>query len=119
MRISDWSSDVCSSDLGRDQSRRHPGHAAVIIRDAGQLERAGDRTGAAKQLRHVGETVGGEEMAADADRAVVGLEIGRAHVCTPVPNAYHVCRIVLAKKHTITNLSTSAPHVHLISTLLS
>src|SRR3546814_19021018 len=71
MRISDWSSDVCSSDLGRDQSRRHPGHAAVIIRDTGQLERAGDRTGAAKQLRHVGETVGGEEMAADADRAVV------------------------------------------------
>src|SRR3546814_10197660 len=41
MRISDWSSDVCSSDL-----------------------------------RHVGETVGGEEMAADADRAVVGLVAG-------------------------------------------
>src|SRR3546814_3345847 len=26
------------------------------------------------------------------------LEIGRAHVCTPVPNAHLVCRLLLAKK---------------------
>src|SRR3546814_7270465 len=26
------------------------------------------------------------------------LEIGRAHVCTPVTNAHHVCRLLLEKK---------------------
>src|SRR3546814_1986141 len=26
------------------------------------------------------------------------LEIGRAHVCTPVPNAHLVCRLLLEKK---------------------
>src|SRR3546814_6040680 len=26
-------------------------------------------------------------------------EIGRAHVCTPVPNAHLVCRLLLAKKY--------------------
>src|SRR3546814_4054766 len=25
-------------------------------------------------------------------------DIGRAHVCTPVPNAHHVCRLLLEKK---------------------
>src|SRR3546814_9615828 len=27
------------------------------------------------------------------------VEIGRAHVCTPVPNAHLVCRLLLAKKN--------------------
>src|SRR3546814_11315178 len=28
-----------------------------------------------------------------------GRKIGRAHVCTPVPNAHLVCRLLLEKKH--------------------
>src|SRR3546814_9531900 len=32
--------------------------------------------------------------------ALPGLEIGRAHVCTPVTNAHLVCRLLLEKKKT-------------------
>src|SRR3546814_2477787 len=28
-----------------------------------------------------------------------GFEIGRAHVCTPVTNAHHVCRLLLVTKN--------------------
>src|SRR3546814_4174637 len=34
--------------------------------------------------------------------APVALEIGRAHVCTPVTNAHLVCRLLLEKKKTKT-----------------
>src|SRR3546814_3826968 len=33
-------------------------------------------------------------------------EIGRAHVCTPVPNAHLVCRLLLEKKNLITHSCT-------------
>src|SRR3546814_4670580 len=35
MRISDWSSDVCSSDLGPDATRAHAGDAALQALVAG------------------------------------------------------------------------------------
>src|SRR3546814_4051511 len=34
------------------------------------------------------------------------LEIGRAHVCTPVTNAHLVCRLLLEKKKTPTHAHT-------------
>src|SRR3546814_3370588 len=34
----------------------------------------------------------------EAMQAQGGLEIGRAHVCTPVTNAHLVCRLLLEKK---------------------
>src|SRR3546814_3528993 len=41
MRISDWSSDVCSSDLrGLDNRRRQPGRRGVPHRSRGRLGRA-------------------------------------------------------------------------------
>src|SRR3546814_15246868 len=46
MRISDWSSDVCSSDLARlDGCHAHAG--AVPVRPPAQRELAGDRLGPA------------------------------------------------------------------------
>src|SRR3546814_8720547 len=36
MRISDWSSDVCSSDLHRQGHRRHDGDRELAIDDAGR-----------------------------------------------------------------------------------
>src|SRR3546814_2563013 len=35
------------------------------------------------------------------------LQIGRAHVCTPVTNAHLVCRLLLEKKNTINKQVTS------------
>src|SRR3546814_10393540 len=34
----------------------------------------------------------------DLDLYTCGMEIGRAHVCTPVPNAHLVCSLLLEKK---------------------
>src|SRR3546814_5939036 len=42
---------------------------------------------------------------ADFELSGPASEIGRAHVCTPVTNAHHVCRLLLEKKHdTLTNI---------------
>src|SRR3546814_3580248 len=46
----------------------------------------------------------GAEVLAAAEQAVFSLvdstQIGRAHLCTPVPNAHLVCRLLLVKKKT-------------------
>src|SRR3546814_7626169 len=39
---------------------------------------------------------GGVAVSIDTRKAAV--KIGRAHVCTPVTNAHHVCRLLLEKK---------------------
>src|SRR3546814_4955892 len=145
MRISDWSSDVCSSDLRDLGSGRDP------------AQQDGASTGATGRERRLvkvdGVTVRGQQVLAEVfavvwltpqmdglfresasgrrrflDRLVYGfdpehsarcnayehalrerarllkggqgdaawlasLEIGRAHVCTPVTNAHRVCRL--------------------------
>src|SRR3546814_12937705 len=79
MRISDWSSDVCSSDLGRspaseiviDLCRGHdPGipDVAVLVQEA-------DRS--LRQVRHVDRLLGGQ--AADLDAAFEPATV-RLHV---------------------------------------
>src|SRR3546814_1502231 len=96
MRISDWSSDVCSSDLlGRigehaalDPLQQPVGLIAGKIRLEAQAARAGllaQRLG----LVALGIVVG---------ESRVLVQIGRAHVCTPVTNAHLVCRLLLEKK---------------------
>src|SRR3546814_4590279 len=47
------------------------------------------------------DVLGGRERCFEDD----GLEIGRAHVRTPVINAHLVCRLMLEKKH-MTNSNT-------------
>src|SRR3546814_1414921 len=128
MRISDWSSDVCSSDL-----------PTLIIIDEGWLML--DSPAFAAQLREWLKTLRKKnasvifatqsladiesssiapaiiescptrillpnERAAEPQIARVyerfGLKIGRALVCTQVPNAKHVCRLLLEKQNTST-----------------
>src|SRR3546814_7656538 len=107
MRISDWSSDVCSSDLGRlllraiarvkpveidfEFGRRLPLDRRVRLRTfeiAIFIEPASD------VLRRIARQVERRRRGGTAD----GGKIGRAHVLTPVTNAHLVCRLLLEKK---------------------
>src|SRR3546814_8653529 len=70
----------CGGNLGRHSLPIRPGAIAHLAEDR-RLRRAVGR---------------GHECAPhDPDRLV---EIGRAHVCTPVTNAHPVCRLCLAKQ---------------------
>src|SRR3546814_9929939 len=118
MRISDWSSDVCSSDLGgaadgdttttaEDGSGEEPGGTLVIYSGRNE-ELVGplvadfeEATGISVEIRY-GDTAEmaaqileeGDNSPADVffgqDAGALGAlaEIGRAHVCTPVTNAH-------------------------------
>src|SRR3546814_6783715 len=89
MRISDWSSDVCSSDLclvSAALPRRE--RQTRLYRDV--LEAAGDRPVVFRTL-----DIGGDKALPYLREAD---EIGRAHVRTPVTNAHLVCRLLLEKK---------------------
>src|SRR3546814_5893885 len=112
MRISDWSSDVCSSDLGQSRSacpecgrsgagRGCPSRHTCTCRKAAHLQPgtwhiaghadrscradAGTGAGRRKMIGWLGETY----------LWVKAAQIGRAHVCTPVTNAHLVCRLLL------------------------
>src|SRR3546814_8810750 len=118
MRISDWSSDVCSSDLlvapGPDAAQldriltiaaRTPDHGKlapwrfVVVPEARRDAFAAllhdaylAERPAAKRL----ELEAVEQFARQAPTLVVALSaptIGRAHVCTPGTNAQLVCRL--------------------------
>src|SRR3546814_1397256 len=109
MRISDWSSDVCSSDLHIRQIGKHELarlcvfhymiHAAIAL----DAQKVSCRTVASCPALTC------RRQRADNDREspvptyssanIPGNEqIGRAHVCTPVTNAHLVCRLLLEKK---------------------
>src|SRR3546814_1653203 len=98
MRISDWSSDVCSSDLSDDRHRRDPGRLHVVDEaDPAQPPRLNDDP-ADLHGQHAEEADQPERLAADVDRRLPGLgdevgerrraawwlrllrKIGRAHV---------------------------------------
>src|SRR3546814_8272389 len=99
MRISDWSSDVCSSDLvdvHQDRGHRRIAQQQLeAVRDlrAGRFRAHVHEVGrlAALLLQQVDR---GERQAG----AIHHDEIGRAHVRTPVTNAHLVCRLLLEKK---------------------
>src|SRR3546814_4638801 len=114
MRISDWSSDVCSSDLafGGYQFNQWFGLEAGYA-DLGELEPgvAGQSLEASSAyFTAVGtlpftDTFSGYAQAGfqrwDLDTSIPGLAgtaIGRAHVSTPVTNAHLVSRLLLEKK---------------------
>src|SRR3546814_1455693 len=101
MRISDWSSDVCSSDLAA--RRAFPGIAlgGGMFSYFTELNRKRPPVGLLDFVSHATCPI---VHAAD-DRSVIQtleaiphIEIGRAHVCTPVTNAHLVCRLLLEKK---------------------
>src|SRR3546814_2599778 len=118
MRISDWSSDVCSSDLQRDiglaMQQAEESAQDVFIGEAlaENLRRGKQRTGG-KGLERLDEAmlVGRGEELLDRPRAGRDLnQIGRAHVLTPVTNAPLVCRLLLEKKKNQHNINCYPQH---------
>src|SRR3546814_2296842 len=107
MRISDWSSDVCSSDLILSRYDDAPRALDRAAKDARELSQLVGETmnGLAKATKEnpLGAGIYTQEMAdADARRIQYGVQkqIGRAHVRTPVTNAHHVSRLLPEyKKH--------------------
>src|SRR3546814_3079072 len=103
MRISDWSSDVCSSDLA--------GEARVPVARDDLAPDDRDRRGTKLRVERLGQLERGQrlfdvDMRAHRDGMNAGVgapgaehQIGRAHVCTPVTNAHLVCRLLLEKKN--------------------
>src|SRR3546814_4985072 len=121
MRISDWSSDVCSSDLphlfsARNGSRKndvdgmrvgsanrnHCAHAARSFGGAAASRCKGDSS---IVMSLVGSVLQARRMPAASSASLT--KIGRAHVCTPVTNAHLVCRLLLEKQNKHTDESSS------------
>src|SRR3546814_6428520 len=115
MRISDWSSDVCSSDLDDGGRAEHYDRAEHLRADAGlqrpereeQSRQRGAGGGGGGELRQAGGAdlqyvagVDGEEggRAGEQHREEIECELGRANGCTPVTTAHLVLRLLLEKK---------------------
>src|SRR3546814_3504308 len=121
MRISDWSSDVCSSDLRAIKIQEKGGSIQQAMRWSGEhwcsLFNHGlylGRHAARWQGRVVRQSALPPRQAATRllfrpamsdftdpfDQIVEApFEIGRANVCTPVTNAHLVCRLLLEQKN--------------------
>src|SRR3546814_6462571 len=122
MRISDWSSDVCSSDLNElAHPQRQPGAILRLVLERLERREAG---GLAVLERQIGATrsqhenlrtavlvdenltrdrfLGLRHQEIDADR--LAPQLGRAHVSTPVTNSHPVCR------HLLVTLRLTTPH---------
>src|SRR3546814_8383837 len=100
MRISDWSSDVCSSDLVRAgaiavEKLKLLGIGQTIAQPS--VDIGLEHRNIVKNLARCQNPVrdGGDGRRLDVE------QIGRAHVCTPVTNAHLVCRLLLEKKNTL------------------
>src|SRR3546814_5646410 len=127
MRISDWSSDVCSSDLpdatwgGQPWGQAIPGYGSLILGDNGieynlnsllvsiakpYTEDSGWGVNLAYTYSDAEENrtnaSNGETYYFDGprltDRFYMSTEIGRAPVRTTVTNAPLVCRLILGQK---------------------
>src|SRR3546814_7528844 len=126
MRISDWSSDVCSSDLRR---------VALILARLSDIQIAGNwanspraslqdifrpwfpQTGATidqriRTLDHLMEHAP-EVTFALFDHMTDTGQIGRAHVCTPVTNALIVCRLPLDNKNHPYKLHNDSSYIYI------
>src|SRR3546814_3231093 len=104
MRISDWSSDVCSSDLERYSSGR-PSESTLTDYFSGEPFRPYDIK---LYYPHIG--VGFDaplqiwlkiSILRSAGHQLIAASIGRAHVYTPVTNAQIACRLLIATRKTI------------------
>src|SRR3546814_4108189 len=104
MRISDWSSDVCSSDLVPDEIEAEQLHQRHVERRDDDQHGGVVEEGSHDQVAelHEDEDLPGCQAQAVDEEALDGIhraepEIGRAHVRTPVTNANIVCRLLLEK----------------------
>src|SRR3546814_10369505 len=119
MRISDWSSDVCSSDLVEGGKVLAPtiefltqrgipvmGHVGLTPQAVNILGGYGVRGKSAEEARSIVEDAvavaqaGAFSIVIEGVLESIAIEIknGRAHVRTPVTNAQLVCRLLLEKK---------------------
>src|SRR3546814_7997985 len=105
MRISDWSSDVCSSDLMGSGIAHVCALAGYDVRlsdvSAEQAKKALDVIAKNMDRQVKRGKIGEAEKQAALKRisSGTGLEkIGRAHVRTPVTNAHLVSRLLLETK---------------------
>src|SRR3546814_5677977 len=90
MRISDWSSDVCSSDLlGVQRQGAKRLRAAATRPRVRSLPRRRQLRSPAQSVDRTAGRLGRRQRAADRD------QIRPAHVGTPVANASLVCRLLL------------------------
>src|SRR3546814_1198919 len=108
MRISDWSSDVCSSDLMCNDTGMSLNFHLNAAMDPTALTWEGfafeQTLSVVATMFSIGNaaTLGNWIVSGRLDRhpkLKLG-QIGRAHVCTPVTNAHVVCRPLLEKKKT-------------------
>src|SRR3546814_4205372 len=124
MRISDWSSDVCSSDLGGARGRAQIGViealearglriSSVAGSSSGALVGGVYAAGRLREFREGFERLSRGEFLSLLDPVVrrpgviAGEQIGRAHVCTPVTNAQLVCTLLIEKKQCGTHATIS------------
>src|SRR3546814_5428093 len=115
MRISDWSSDVCSSDLqrgvlvGHRQQRLELSEAALGAPVLGQFHRGARELAVLfelgfeqlEQRERIGRRAGktGQHLAVLAQAAHLARVRSEEHTSgTPVTNAHLVCRLLLEKK---------------------
>src|SRR3546814_8157390 len=102
MRISDWSSDVCSSDLiPRRKRQTSPRQRPRWGFHRRSRRRHSDAQEALRPTPTLHRRLLGKKYLMN-DRKLLGIgivgKIGRAHVWTPVTNAHLVCRLLLEKK---------------------
>src|SRR3546814_6275784 len=124
MRISDWSSDVCSSDLspavGILSITRHPFLWGTGLWALSHLLANGDLGSIVMMggiailsfggMQHIDQRRESHLGASWGPMKLTTSEIGRAHVGTPVTNAHLVCRLMPEKKKTKCQLRTTAPY---------
>src|SRR3546814_9912661 len=115
MRISDWSSDVCSSDLGRSAATTAlPLLGGTFTRQSGSSPPSGATVRMLSQKLSLPASSSASTRPWSANsrssRAPLawtdGPKIGRAHVCTPVTTAHLVCSLLLEKQkqHNISHI---------------
>src|SRR3546814_4739774 len=123
MRISDWSSDVCSSDLRRRiPARRADGDRAAHADGGRALSRAGglrSRGGGDRRPSRGGPRRPGALRGRSLFFRLLPVPpIGRAHVCTSFTNSPPVCRPLLYKKNKNTTISLiHANNIHHLLTI--
>src|SRR3546814_10864372 len=113
MRISDWSSDVCSSDLCGAPRRGEVVGTQPVLPDDDRISRDRanllDEPAEMEDDPRIGGQIGGDgrldglSLAELVDlnhpgHAGAASQIGRAHDWTPVTHAKRVCRLLLEKK---------------------
>src|SRR3546814_6508107 len=107
MRISDWSSDVCSSDLFEEKSRfleqttSKAKYEEVLCKDGVKHSLFEGVWLCIKQCPYQLPMAIRFSTSSSHLQSTCVTKIGRAHVCTPVTNSNLVCRLLLEKKHYI------------------